>query len=261
MENNALSDIIENKVSGVSQEEKYQNAQKELVAAVEEFKAQNCAGVSAEACPTKISEHRDELLKGAVSFSLDFVPVVGDIKSFAKAQSALDYLVFAVSIIPGAGDVAGKAIKAAEAALKKGDVAEASNLINKASGEISAHNAATYPKLKDDLTQQNLDYIAKQDPRLEVAIKGDGTGKVDFGMGAGSREEADRLGMIWLGDGAKKTSGGGWISADGTRGYRPPSPKDSPFATTGTQANFESYVINSSGKSVKVGNGHLNISD
>ncbi|HGM6325128.1 TPA: hypothetical protein ACKP8G_004856, partial [Serratia marcescens] len=65
-------------------------------------------------------------------------PVVGDIKSFAEAQSALDYLVAAIGIIPGAGDAAGKAIKAAEAALKKGDLAEASSLINKASGEISA---------------------------------------------------------------------------------------------------------------------------
>ncbi len=49
--------------------------------------------------------------------------------------------------------------------------------------------------------------------------------------------------------------------SDGTRGYRPPSPKDSPFATTGTQANFETYELGSSGKPVKVGNGHLNISD
>jgi hypothetical protein len=54
---------------------------------------------------------------------------------------------------------------------------------------------------------------------------------------------------------------GGCISADGTRGYRPPSVKDSPFATTGTQANFETYEINSSGKPTKVGNGHLNILD
>ncbi|MGK0665719.1 DUF4258 domain-containing protein, partial [Serratia marcescens] len=54
------------------------------------------------------------------------------------AQSALDYLVAAIGIIPGAGDAAGKAIKAAEAALKKGDVAEASRLINKASDEVSA---------------------------------------------------------------------------------------------------------------------------
>jgi hypothetical protein len=124
-----------------------------------------------------------------------------------------------------------------------------------------AENAALYPKLKDDLVQQNLSNIANQDPRLEIAIKGDGSGKKDFSMGQGSRDEADRLGQIWLGDGAKQTSGGGWISADGTRGYRPPSAKDSPFATTGTQANFETYEINSSGKPIKVGNGHLNILD
>ncbi|WJM80597.1 hypothetical protein [Pectobacterium brasiliense] len=139
MENNALSDIIENKVSGVSQEEKYQNAQKQLVAMVEEFKAQNCAGLSAEACSAKISEHRNELLKGAAGFGLDFVPVVGDIKGFAEAQSAIDYLAAAVGLIPGAGDAAGKAIKAAETALKKGELAEASKLINKASDEISGY--------------------------------------------------------------------------------------------------------------------------
>ncbi len=72
------------------------------------------------------------------SLGVDFVPVVGDIKSFAEAQSALDYLAAAIGIIPGAGDAAGKVIKAAETALKKGDVAEASKLINKASDEISA---------------------------------------------------------------------------------------------------------------------------
>ncbi|MCL6336445.1 hemolysin BL-binding protein, partial [Pectobacterium carotovorum subsp. carotovorum] len=139
VENNALSDIIENKVSGISQEEKYQSAQKQLVAMVEEFKAQNCAGLSAEACSTKISEHRNELLKGAAGFGLDFVPVVGDIKGFAEAQSAIDYLAAMVGLIPIAGDAAGKAIKAAEVALKKGDVAEASKLINKASDEISGY--------------------------------------------------------------------------------------------------------------------------
>nr|WP_019209785.1 hypothetical protein [Yersinia massiliensis] len=98
-------------------------------------------------------------------------------------SNAQHYLVVAIGIIPGVGDAAGKAIKAAEAALKKGDVTEASKLINKASGEISAQNSANYSKLKDDLRQQNLNNIAKQDPRLEIALKGDGSGKVDFGMG------------------------------------------------------------------------------
>ncbi|MFP1787688.1 hypothetical protein [Lonsdalea quercina] len=84
----------------MSQEEKYQNAQKQLVAAVEEFKAQHCTGMSADACSAKISEHRDELLKGASGFGLDFVPVVGDIKGFAEAQSAIDYLGAMAGLIP-----------------------------------------------------------------------------------------------------------------------------------------------------------------
>ncbi|WP_241493002.1 VENN motif pre-toxin domain-containing protein [Pantoea dispersa] len=172
VENNALSDIAENKASGISQQEKYQKAQDSLVKVTEEFKAQNCAGMSAEACGAKMDAHRDELLRGAGLAGLDFVPVVGDIKSFAEAQTALDYLAAVIGIIPGAGDVAGKAIKAAETALKKGDVVEASRLINKASDEVSAYNAAAYPKLKDDLMQQNLNNIAKQDPRLDAVVRG-----------------------------------------------------------------------------------------
>lgn len=43
-----------------------------------------------------------------------------------------------MGIIPGAGDAAGKAIKAAEAALKKGDLTEASRLINESSQQVSA---------------------------------------------------------------------------------------------------------------------------
>lgn len=83
-------------------------------------------------------EFKEILLTGA-----DFVPVIGDIKSIVEAKSALDYLAAAIGIIPGAGDVAGKALKAAEIALKKGDVAEASSLLNKASDEISGYLPAT----------------------------------------------------------------------------------------------------------------------
>jgi len=84
-----------------------------------------------EACRQAVNE--------AASLGLDFVPVVGDIKGFHEAETALDYLAAAIGLIPGAGDVASKAIKAAETALKKGDVSEASSLINKASYEISGH--------------------------------------------------------------------------------------------------------------------------
>ena len=263
VENNALSDIIENKASGVSQEEKYQSAQNQLKAAVEEFKAQNCAGLGAEACSAKMDAHRNELLAGFGGFGLDFVPVASDIKSFAEAQGAIDYLAAVVGIIPGAGDVAAKAIKGAQEALKKGDVAEASKLLNQASNEISAYNVATYPKLKDDLIKQNLDNIASQDARLAAVVKGD-NGKLNYGVGAGTKDEADRLGKIWVGEGARPTSdGSGLVSADGTRIYR--SPKEKPNAPgslnpTGIQANFESYTKNiETGKMDKVGNGHLNI--
>ncbi len=124
-----------------------------------------------------------------------------------------------------------------------------------------AENAATYPKLKEDLVQRNLSHIASQDPRLAAVVKGD-NGKLNYGIGTGTRTEADRLGKIWVGDGAKKTTGNGWVSADGTRGYRPPSEKpNSAHATTGVQANFETYSIDSKGKTNKTGNGHLNILD
>ncbi|NBB57022.1 hypothetical protein GU930_18120 [Pantoea vagans] len=101
--------------------------------------------MSVEACSVKMYTERREALKDMASagaeFGSDFIPVYGDIKSFAEAQSALDYLAAAIGIIPGAGDAAGKVIKAAETALKKGDVAEASKLINKASDEVGS---ATY---------------------------------------------------------------------------------------------------------------------
>ncbi len=83
-------------------------------------------------------DERRESLKETLAAGADFVPVVGDIKSFAEAQNALDYLAAAVGLIPGAGDAAGKAIKAAETALKKGDLAEASRLINEGSEYISS---------------------------------------------------------------------------------------------------------------------------
>lgn len=94
--------------------------------------------MSAEACAVKMYTERREALKDMALFGVDFVPVVGDIKSFAEAHSALDYLAATIGIIPGAGDVAGKAIKGAEKALKAGDLEAASKLINQASDEISA---------------------------------------------------------------------------------------------------------------------------
>ncbi|WFL69979.1 hemagglutinin repeat-containing protein [Pantoea sp. X85] len=124
-----------------------------------------------------------------------------------------------------------------------------------------AENAATYAKLKDDLIQQNLNNIAMQDPRLAAVVKGD-NGKLNYGVGSGTAIEADQLGKIWAGDGARLTSdGSGLMSADRTRVYRfPASKENSAYSTTGTQANFETYKIDpTTGERSKIGNGHLDI--
>ncbi|WP_422047304.1 VENN motif pre-toxin domain-containing protein [Rosenbergiella epipactidis] len=132
VENNALANVLAaaeaNKKGAI---ENYLKAQKAV-----------CEGNQA-ACT--------QMVKDVAGTGLDFVPIVGDIKGFVEAQTAIDYLAAAIGIIPGAGDVAGKAIKAAETALKKGDVAEASKLINKASDEIQAVkplDVGSYKELK-----------------------------------------------------------------------------------------------------------------
>ncbi|WP_443694258.1 hypothetical protein [Pseudomonas sp.] len=76
-----------------------------------------------------------------------------------------------------------------------------------------------YPKLKDQLIQENLSNIAAQDSRLAAAVNGSGTKNPNFSIGQGTSSEANQLGKTWVGDGATKTSDGlGLISADGTRG-------------------------------------------
>ncbi|MEF9645016.1 contact-dependent inhibition effector tRNA nuclease [Escherichia coli] len=152
VENNSLSEAADYLVTGKKPEDRYRDAQQQLKEAVDEFKAKNCAGLSADACSTKMDAHRDELLAGAIEFGSDFIPVYSDIKSFAEADSALSYLAAIVGIMPGLGDTAGKAIKGAEKALKAGDLETASKLINKASDEIQAVKAldvGSYKELKD----------------------------------------------------------------------------------------------------------------
>jgi len=92
-------------------------------------------------------------------------------------------------------------------------------------------------------------------------VQGD-NGKLNYGVGSGTKAEADQLGQIWVGDGARATSdGSGLMSADGTRVYRYPSSKEnSQHATTGIQTNFETFKIDpATGDKVKIGNGHLDI--
>lgn len=81
----------------------------------------------------------------------------------------------------------------------------------------------------------------------------------DKGMFGGwrvNREQADALGMAWVGDGARLSKDGtAWISRDGLRQYRPPELKK---GRNVIQANIERREV-PSGKWQH--NGHLDISD
>ena len=134
VENNALSDLTDALAAGKTPQ---RQAEERVEAENERYKKENCAGMSAEACTVKMYTQRREELKEILLTGADFVPVAGTLKSAAEAESALDYLETAATLIPG-GWIAGKIFKAARAALKNGDVAEASKLINKASEEVSA---------------------------------------------------------------------------------------------------------------------------
>ncbi|MDE8578619.1 VENN motif pre-toxin domain-containing protein, partial [Pantoea vagans] len=133
VENNSLADIAQAQSEGKTLEQK---AGEYVEAENERYKEANCGGMSVEACSVKMYTERREALKDMALTGTDFVPVVSTIKGAAEAQSALDYLSVAASLIPGERVAAG-VLKAAEKALVKGDVAEASKLLNKASDEIS----------------------------------------------------------------------------------------------------------------------------
>lgn len=95
----------------------------------------------------------------------------------------------------------------------------------------------------------------------EIGILRDAAkGKGNFGLGSGTRAEADKLGKAWVGDGARVASDGKTlVSKDGLKVYRSPSAKpNSPHATTGVQANFE-RKIEVGGRPIS--NGHLDILD
>ena len=97
---------------------------------------------------------------------------------------------------------------------------------------------------------------AKLSGQLRDAAKGKG----NFGIGSGTRAEAQAMGEAWVGPGYRTASDGNiLLSKDGLRQYRPPSAKpSSPHAQTGVQANFESRL---KPEGQWQGNAHLNIVD
>ncbi|MEJ1338517.1 MAG: hypothetical protein RPU40_06525 [Candidatus Sedimenticola sp. (ex Thyasira tokunagai)] len=101
--------------------------------------------------------------------------------------------------------------------------------------------------------------VATKSVGKEIGILRDAAkGKGNFGLGSGSRAEADKLGRAWVGDGYKVASDGKTlVGKDGLRQYRPPSYKG---RLGKTQANFEQKFPGQKTKGWQ-SNGHLDITD
>jgi hypothetical protein len=90
---------------------------------------------------------------------------------------------------------------------------------------------------------------------LQSVAKGKGL----FGLGQASTAESNALGEAWVGKNSTIAKNGTtMVSSDGTRVYRPPVVKDTPYATTGMQANFERLTW-IDGKLRTISNGHLDV--
>jgi RHS repeat-associated protein len=93
-------------------------------------------------------------------------------------------------------------------------------------------------------------------PIISGIVRDASKGKGNFGLGAGTRAQADDAGRAWVGDGFTVASDGKTlVSADGLRQYRPPSYKPN---LDMWQANFEQRLIP---RGTWQGNGHLDILD
>ena len=79
----------------------------------------------------------------------------------------------------------------------------------------------------------------------------------NFGIGEFSAEEAELMGKAWVGEGAQLRSNGKvWVSRNGNRMYRVPTPK--PSLGGKMQANLEE-VMEVNGKMVVIRNAHIDI--
>ena len=89
-----------------------------------------------------------ELIANIEKTVADFIPIIGDGKAVAEAEDSIDYTIAAVGLIPGLGDVVGKLLKEAKAALKVGDTKKAIELAQEAQDKVKALDVGTFRELK-----------------------------------------------------------------------------------------------------------------
>lgn len=180
--------------------------------------------------------------------------------SWGEEVGGVDRGLAAISLIPW-GKVAGIGLKGGVTAVKEGaEAVESAGLFKRFFNWLSGTGAS------DEIAGTGID-AAKGGMTLvdEMAVLRQATtGEGNFGVGSASSADAMRLGNAWVGNGSRVASDGRTlVSADGLRTFRPPSAKpNSPYATTGVQANFESLervMINGVEKLKVIRNGHLDI--
>lgn len=97
--------------------------------------------------------------------------------------------------------------------------------------------------------------LSEQSGMLRAAALGKG----NFGIGQATAQEAEMMGKAWVGQNYRVASDGKTlVSSDGLRTFRPPSLKNSPYATTGVQANFERMEMVRN-RPASIGNAQLDI--
>ncbi|AZS51506.1 hypothetical protein DM558_12325 [Entomomonas moraniae] len=100
VENNAISDIAAEQSTGISREEQYKNAMKQLEELEEKFKQENCQGLSEEACSVKRLELQAKATEGFWE-SMTYKPVLGGAVEIYQAETPLDYGLGVLSLVPG----------------------------------------------------------------------------------------------------------------------------------------------------------------
>ena len=194
----------------------------------------------------------------------------------SKTRNQLPKSVHYATLGLGAAEAAGLGGLALKTKLPKGANAnEVLPVVGKSKGyenqttriSTGAENNALYPKLKEQLIQENFKNIASQDPKLQAVYDGLLGKGINYGVkGTISSAESDRLGRLWVGEGYSEVKYKGEIigynSQDRLRGYRKPSEKSTSYAETGVQSNFETYrIVPGTDEKQKIGNAHFNIKD
>ncbi len=87
--------------------------------------------------------------KSLFSIGTDLAPGVGDVKAFAEAEDAWDYIFASIGVVPGVGDAFALGLRKSKQLLKDGKAQEASELLeslaNRASGAKAALPSSPQP--------------------------------------------------------------------------------------------------------------------